>query len=165
MFESKPTFFPVIVLSEIWDSQMLTMTSRHHFPAELRWRAIGWLKAGQSQTEVARWLNGSPFVTLRPWKQFQTTNWASRRFGQGQATAKTSADEQYLILCACRNSTATLTLLRSSLTAAIGRLVSMSTERRRLHEGGLHARRPAICVPLTSRHRRDLLQGARQHVH
>ena len=33
------------------------MTSRHNFPAELRWRAIGRLEADQSQTEVARWLN------------------------------------------------------------------------------------------------------------
>ncbi|KFM77051.1 Transposable element Tcb2 transposase, partial [Stegodyphus mimosarum] len=28
-------------------------------------------------------------------------------------------------------------------------------------EGGLYARRPALCVPLTSRHRRDRLQWAR----
>lgn len=36
---------------------------------------------------------------------------------------------------------------------------------RRLHEGGLYARRPAICITLTSHHRQDLLQWARQHVH
>ncbi|KFM66927.1 Transposable element Tcb2 transposase, partial [Stegodyphus mimosarum] len=63
------------------------------------------------------------------------------------------------------NRTSTPTLLRSSLAAPTGRLVSTSTVRIRLHEGGLYARRPAICVPLTSRHRRDSLERARQRVH
>lgn len=141
------------------------MTSRHHLPAELRWRAIGRLEAGQRQTDVARWLNVSPSVVHRLWRQFQTTDSASRRFSQGRPTATTSADDRYLTLCARRNRTATPTQLLSSLAAATGRLVSTSTVRRRLHGGGLYARRPATCVPLTSRHRRDRLQWARQHVH
>ncbi|GBN31427.1 hypothetical protein AVEN_201443-1, partial [Araneus ventricosus] len=32
-------------------------------------------------------------------------------------------------------------------------------------EGGLYARRPSICVPLTSLYRRERLRWARQHVH
>ncbi|KFM76242.1 hypothetical protein X975_26625, partial [Stegodyphus mimosarum] len=43
--------------------------------------------------------------------------------------------------------------------------MSMSTVPRRLHEGGLYARGPAICVPLTSCRKRERLQWARQHVH
>ncbi|KFM77058.1 Transposable element Tcb2 transposase, partial [Stegodyphus mimosarum] len=43
--------------------------------------------------------------------------------------------------------------------------MSISTVSKRLHEDGLYASRPAICVPLTSCHRRDRLQWARQHVH
>ncbi|GBN06652.1 Transposable element Tcb1 transposase [Araneus ventricosus] len=43
--------------------------------------------------------------------------------------------------------------------------MSTSTVRRRFHEGGLYARRQAICVPLTSRHRRERLRWAHQHVH
>ncbi|KFM60449.1 Transposable element Tc3 transposase, partial [Stegodyphus mimosarum] len=45
------------------------------------------------------------------------------------------------------------------LVLTTGRLVSMSTVRRRLHKGGLYA------VLLTSRHWRDYLQLALQHVH
>ncbi|KFM74780.1 hypothetical protein X975_11898, partial [Stegodyphus mimosarum] len=122
------------------------MTSRHHLPVELRWRDIGRLEAGQSQTEVDRWLNVNPSVVHRLWKQFQTTDSTSGRFSQGRPTATTSANDRYLMLCAYRNSIFTLTLLRSSLAAATGKLVSMSTVHRRLHEGGLYARRPAICT-------------------
>ncbi|KFM63983.1 Transposable element Tcb2 transposase, partial [Stegodyphus mimosarum] len=79
---------------------------------------------------------------------------------QGRPTATSSADDRYLTLCALRNRTSTPTFLRSSLSAATGRLWSTSTARRRLHEGDLYARRPAIAC--RSRHR---LQWARQHVH
>ncbi|KFM74688.1 Transposable element Tcb2 transposase, partial [Stegodyphus mimosarum] len=128
-------------------------------------RATGRLEARQSQTEVARWLNMSPSVVHRLWKQFQTTDSESRRFSRGRPTATTNADDRYLTLCARRNPTATQILFRSSLAAATGRLVSTSTVLRRLHEGCVYARRPAICVPLTLRHRRDRSQWARQHVH
>ncbi|KFM60768.1 Transposable element Tcb1 transposase, partial [Stegodyphus mimosarum] len=73
------------------------------------------------------------------------------------------AEDRYLTLHSCRNRTASRTLLRSSLAAATERAVSTSTVRRRLHEGGLYARRPAICMLLMSR--RDHLHWARQHVH
>ncbi|GBM11377.1 hypothetical protein AVEN_13597-1 [Araneus ventricosus] len=140
------------------------MTARHHLPEELRWRAIGRREAGQIQTEVGRWINLSPSVVHRLSQQFLTTNSASRRFSQGRPTATTSADDRYLSLCARRNRTATPTQLRSSLDAATGWLVSTSIVRRRLHEGDLYARQPAICVPLASRHRRERLRWAHQHV-
>ncbi|GBM32991.1 hypothetical protein AVEN_263486-2-1, partial [Araneus ventricosus] len=53
----------------------------------------------------------------------------------------------------------------SSSDQATGKLVSTSTVRGRLHEDGQYARRLAVCVPLTSRHRRELLRWAHQHVH
>ncbi|KFM64657.1 hypothetical protein X975_15768, partial [Stegodyphus mimosarum] len=106
----------------------------------------------------------SPSVVHRLWRQFQTTDSVSRRFSQGWPTATTSGDDRYFTLCARKNRTATRTLLRSSLVSATGKLVSTSIVRRRLHEGGLYARQPAICVPLMSRRRRDRSQWA-QHVH
>ncbi|GBL96397.1 hypothetical protein AVEN_43715-1 [Araneus ventricosus] len=72
------------------------MTSRHLLPEVLRWRAIGRLKAGQSQTEVARWLNVSLSVVHRLLQQFLTTDSASRRFSQGRPTTTTGADDRYL---------------------------------------------------------------------
>ncbi|GFX02405.1 transposable element Tcb2 transposase [Trichonephila clavipes] len=61
--------------------------------------------------------------------------------------------------------TGTSSELKSFLAASPRRLVSMSTRRGRPHERDLYARRQAICVSLTSCHRRDLLQWARHHVH
>ncbi|KFM77705.1 hypothetical protein X975_05033, partial [Stegodyphus mimosarum] len=116
------------------------MTSRHHLPAKLRWTAIGRLEAGQSQTEAARWLNASPSAIHRFLRQFQTIDLSSRRFSQGRPTATMSANNRYLTLCACRNRIIAPTLLRSSLAAATGRLVSTSTVHRRLHKGGLYVR-------------------------
>ena len=58
-----------------------------------------------------------------------------------------------------------LRLLRFSLAESSRRLVSTSTVRRRLQQSGLFARRPAICVPLKSRHRRERLKWTCQHVH
>ncbi|KFM60058.1 Transposable element Tcb2 transposase, partial [Stegodyphus mimosarum] len=107
------------------------------------------------------WLARSP--DLSPIQHVWDT--LRRMFSQGQPTATMSTDDRYLALCARRNGTAIPTLLISSLPTATGRLGSMSTVRRRLHEGGLYARGPAICVPLTPRHRRDRLQWARQHLH
>ncbi|GBM71031.1 hypothetical protein AVEN_272377-1 [Araneus ventricosus] len=134
------------------------MTSRHHLPEELRWRAIGRLEAGQSQAEVARWLNVSPSVVHRLWQQFLITDSASRRFGQPLRRAPMTD--------ICRYAHEGIEpQLRPSLTTATERLVSASTVREGLHEGGLCVRRPAICVPLTSRHGRERLRWAHQHVH
>ncbi|GFV70871.1 hypothetical protein TNCV_3626371 [Trichonephila clavipes] len=57
-----------------------------------------------------------------------------------------------------RNRTVTPVELKSYLAASFGRLVSISTELQRLQERGLYARKPAICVPLTSCHRRKHLR-------
>ena len=139
------------------------MSTRLHLSEELRWRAIGRLKAVKSQSDVARWLNVRPSVIHRLWNAFRGTESASRRYSRGRARATSAADDRYLQLTARRYSTATPTHLRSSLAAATGRLVSGSTVRRRLHEGGLYARRPALCVPITPRHRNERFHWARTH--
>ena len=83
------------------------MTSRDHLPAELRRRATERLDAGQSQTEVEKWLNESSSVVQRLWKQLQARDSASKRFSQGRPTATARADNRYLTLCARGNKTAT----------------------------------------------------------
>ncbi|GFW82509.1 transposable element Tcb2 transposase [Trichonephila clavipes] len=47
------------------------------------------------------------------------------------------------------------TLLQQHLRSATDTTVSTQTVRNRLHGVGLYARRPMVCVRLTSRHRRD----------
>ncbi|GFU19991.1 transposable element Tcb2 transposase [Trichonephila clavipes] len=56
------------------------------------------------------------------------------------------------------------TLLQQHLCSATGTTVSTQTVRNRLHGVGLYARRPMVCVRLTSRHRRDRREWATEHV-
>ncbi|GBL85851.1 hypothetical protein AVEN_63181-1 [Araneus ventricosus] len=63
-----------------------------------------------------------------------------RRYSQRKHRAETAADYHYLQLTATKNKTALPTHLRSFLLAATGRLVSISTVRRRLH------RRRVSCI-------------------
>ncbi|GFX62872.1 HTH_Tnp_Tc3_2 domain-containing protein [Trichonephila clavipes] len=110
---------------------------RHHLSEELRWRAIGRLEERQSQIEVARWLNVSPFVIHRLWHQFLTTDSVYRRFSQGRSRASISADDRCLSLCARRNRTAIPAELKFSFIASSRKLVSRSIVSRRLCEHDL----------------------------
>ncbi|GFW66266.1 transposable element Tcb2 transposase [Trichonephila clavipes] len=56
------------------------------------------------------------------------------------------------------------TLLQQHLRSATGTTVSTQTVRNRLHGISLYARRPMVCVRLTSRHRRDRMEWAKEHV-
>ncbi|GFX15406.1 hypothetical protein TNCV_3303351 [Trichonephila clavipes] len=47
--------------------------------------------------------------------------------------------------------------------AASGKQISRKTVARRLRGGGLYARRPVVCVPLTRQHRTARLQWCREH--
>ncbi|GFV87444.1 transposable element Tcb1 transposase [Trichonephila clavipes] len=50
-----------------------------------------------------------------------------------------------------------------SVFAASGKQISRKTIARRLRGGGLYARRPVVCVPLTRQHRTARLQRCREH--
>ncbi|GFX91263.1 transposable element Tcb2 transposase [Trichonephila clavipes] len=56
------------------------------------------------------------------------------------------------------------TLLQQHLRSATGTTVSTQTVRTQLHGVGLCARRPMVCVRLTSRHRCDRREWATEHV-
>ncbi|GFV29811.1 transposable element Tcb2 transposase [Trichonephila clavipes] len=56
------------------------------------------------------------------------------------------------------------TLLQQHLHSATGTTVSTQTVRNRLHGVGLYARRPMVCVRLTSRHRRNRREWATEHM-
>ncbi|GBM46313.1 hypothetical protein AVEN_88007-1 [Araneus ventricosus] len=88
---------------------------------------------------------------------------ASRRRGSGRRRITTTAEDRYLLQCARRRRTLTARQLASQLSAAEGRPISRQTVSHRLHERGLLARRPVVCVPLSPSHVRALLHRAREH--
>ncbi|GFU07342.1 transposable element Tcb2 transposase [Trichonephila clavipes] len=85
---------------------------------------------------------------------FETQS-AGRRPGQGRRRATTPNEDRYLVLTARRHRNMNATLLQQHLRSATGTMVSTQTVRNWLHGVGLYARRPLVCVKLTSRHRRD----------
>ncbi|GFT86897.1 transposable element Tcb2 transposase [Trichonephila clavipes] len=79
---------------------------------------------------------------------------AIRRFSSGRRRGATPTDDRYIVLQARRNRRQTAGEIARHTTQATGRPISRFTAARRLHGGGLFARRPVRCVPLTPAHRR-----------
>ncbi|GFV89282.1 transposable element Tcb2 transposase [Trichonephila clavipes] len=92
------------------------------------------MEMGLLQADAARRLNVSRSVVQRLWDQYQSEDSVSRR------------------------------PLVADHFQASGRRISASTVRNRLHNAGLYARRPVVCVPLNGRQRRSRLCWAREHV-
>ncbi|GFV31219.1 transposable element Tcb2 transposase [Trichonephila clavipes] len=81
-----------------------------------------------------------------------------RRPGQGRRRATTPNEDRYLVLTDQRHRNMNATLLQQPLRSATGTTVSTETARNRLHGVGLYARRPLVCVRLTSMHRHDRME-------
>ncbi|GFX18948.1 transposable element Tcb2 transposase [Trichonephila clavipes] len=115
------------------------MPSRHHIDDFMRGRIIGKIE-GRKITDVDREFDIAHSVVSRLWKSFKTTGMCSRRHGEVVLEQETN---QFL--------------------AASGKQISRKTVARRLRGGGLYARRPVVCVPLTRQHRTTHLQWCREH--
>ncbi|GFX66898.1 hypothetical protein TNCV_999371 [Trichonephila clavipes] len=70
---------------------------------------------------------------------------------------------EVLRLSAKRNRRTTAQQVANPFLAASGKQISRKTVARRLRGGGLYARRPVVCVPLTREHRTARLQWCREH--
>ncbi|GFW25250.1 transposable element Tcb2 transposase [Trichonephila clavipes] len=140
------------------------MSRRRRLPNSLRWRTVGWMEMGLSQADAARRLNVSRSVVRRLWDQYQSEDSVSRRPVPGRPRATTPAEDRFLTLSARRRRTTTVPQLVADHFQASGRRISTTTVRNRLHNAGLYARRPVVCVPLNGRQRRNRLCWAREHV-
>ncbi|GFV43554.1 transposable element Tcb2 transposase [Trichonephila clavipes] len=129
------------------------MSQRRRLPNSLRWRAVGWMEMGLSQAV----LNVSRSVVQRLWDQYKSEDSVSRRPVPGRPRATTPAEDRFLALSARRRRTTTVQQLVADHFQASGRRISATTVRNRLHNAGLYARRPVVCVPLNGRQRRNRL--------
>ncbi|GFW08539.1 transposable element Tcb1 transposase [Trichonephila clavipes] len=84
-------------------------------------------------------------------------------FSSGRPRGTTPADGRYIVLQARRNRRQTAGEIARHTTQATGRPISCFIVARRLHAGGLFARRPVRCVPLTPTHRRRCSLWCREH--
>ncbi|UYV73961.1 hypothetical protein LAZ67_11001607 [Cordylochernes scorpioides] len=130
---------------------------------DLKSRAVGRMEAGQSQVEVAKWLNVNKSVVSKIWKQFIETGTIKRKEGSGRKIKTATSEDRYLVVTAKRHREMTAIQLSNELSSATGTRISRQTVYRRLHEGTLYARRPMVCIPLTSAHRRACLNWCLEH--
>ncbi|GFT16904.1 transposable element Tcb2 transposase [Trichonephila clavipes] len=139
------------------------MSSRHHIDDFMRGRFIGKIEEGRKITDVAREFDIAHSVVSWLWKSFKTTGMCSRRYGGGRVRSTTPAEDRYIVLSAKRNRRTTAQQVANQFLAASGKQISRKTVARRLRGGGLYARRPVVCVPLTRQHRTARLQWCREH--
>ncbi|GFW50567.1 HTH_Tnp_Tc3_2 domain-containing protein [Trichonephila clavipes] len=81
----------------------------------------------------------------------------------GRVRSTMPAEDRYIVLSAKRNRRTTAQQVANQFLAASGKQISRKTVARRLRGGGLYARRPVVCVPLTRQHRTARLQWCREH--
>ncbi|GFU43261.1 transposable element Tcb1 transposase [Trichonephila clavipes] len=81
----------------------------------------------------------------------------------GRVRSTTPAEDRYIVLSAKRNRRTTAQQVANQFLAASGKQISRKTVAGRLSGGGLHARRPVVCVPLTRQHRNARLQWCHEH--
>ncbi|GFW63213.1 HTH_Tnp_Tc3_2 domain-containing protein [Trichonephila clavipes] len=114
------------------------MSSRHHIDDLMRDRIIGKIEEGRKITDVAREFDIAHSVVLR-------------------------LRQIYRPISAKRNRRTTAQQVANQFLTALGKQISRKTVVRRLRGGGLYARRPVVCVPLTRQHRTARLQWCREH--
>ncbi|GFV45004.1 transposable element Tc1 transposase [Trichonephila clavipes] len=136
---------------------------RRHLDAFTRGRIIGKLEEGRSVTSVAAEFGIAHSIVSRIWRQFQTTGTAIRGLSSGRPRGTTPEDDRYIILQARRNRWQTAGEIARHTTQVTGRPIPRFTVARRLHGGGLFARRPVRCVPLTPAHRRRRSLWCQEH--
>ncbi|GFW10715.1 transposable element Tcb2 transposase [Trichonephila clavipes] len=136
---------------------------RRHLDVFTRCRIIGKLEEGRSVTSVAAEFGIAHSIVSRLWRQFQTTAPAIQGFSSGRPRGTKPADNWYIVSQGRRNRWQTAGEIARHTTQATGRPISRFTVARRLHGGGLFARRPVRCVPLTPAHRRRRSLWCREH--
>ncbi|GFX62539.1 transposable element Tcb1 transposase [Trichonephila clavipes] len=129
----------------------------------MRGRSIGKIEEGRKITDVAREFYIAHSVVSRLWKSFKTTGMCSRWHEGGHVRSTTPAENRYIVLSAKTNRRTTTKQVANQDLAASGKHISRKTVARRLRGGGLYARRPVVCVPLTRQHRTARLQWCREH--
>ncbi|GFX37621.1 transposable element Tcb2 transposase [Trichonephila clavipes] len=162
MYSSTCADMQVDVMGECLSSikHVVGTTSGCFYPRSNHWEK---LEEGRSVTSVAAEFGIAHSIVSRLWRQFQTTGTAIRGLSSGRPRGTTPADDRYIVLQARRNRRHTAGEIARHTTQATGRPISRFAVARRLHGGGLFARRPVRCVPLTPAHRRRRSLWCREH--
>ncbi|GFX94533.1 transposable element Tcb1 transposase [Trichonephila clavipes] len=139
------------------------MFSRHHIDDFMRGLIIGKIEEGRKITDVARGVRHRSQRFSWLWKSFKSTGMCSRRHGEVVLEVRRLEKTVISSYQQKRNRRTTAQQVANQFLAASGKQISRKTVARRLRGGGLYARRPVVCVPLTRQHHTARLQWCREH--
>ena len=126
-----------------------------------RENAVGRLRAGQRQADVAHALNVSQSTTSRLWNRFRQSGSTADAPRSGRPRVMTPAQDCFIRLRHLRNR---FLSAQSTVQALPGnQRISRQTVRNRIHGAGLRAYRPYQGNVLTRRHRQARMLWANQH--
>ena len=123
------------------------------------------LEDGSTQRDVAAAFGVTQSVVSRAWNRYLATGGYVRRPGQGRLRCTTARQDRYIRQMAVRRRHSTARALQMDFLQASRQRISDQTVRNRLHENGLHSRRPARGPILTRGHRRARIDFAQDHQH
>ena len=112
---------------------------------------------------VAGVLGVNASTIQRTYQRYRDLGTYTKRPGSSHRRATSARDDRFLRIHVLRNWHTTAVEARGRLEQATGVHVSVWTARRRLQEGGLLARRPAMGPLLTRQHHTAYVDFARQH--
>ncbi|GFU55309.1 transposable element Tcb2 transposase [Trichonephila clavipes] len=141
------------------------MAQRRQLNMFTKGRIVGMLEFSRSQTEVSQILNVDQSEISRLWQRFQRTGDVTRQPVSAQPRVTTPRQDRYLAISARRQRGSTARAQGSALTVATEIRISRQIVYRRLNHAGLYARRPAVCIPLTSAHKRARLNWSLKYQH
>ena len=129
-----------------------------------RGRIVGMREAGWSFRRIARHTGRADITIARCWRQWIEEGTHTRHAGSGRPPRTTGRENRRIVRHARITPTATIANIQRAVVPSLQHPVSASTLGRRLHNAGLHARRPLRRLPLTPIQRRHRLQWCRDRL-
>ena len=128
-------------------------------------QAIARLQLGESRTDVANRFGVALTTVSRLWTRFQANGNTADNPRTGRPRVTSARQDRTIVHRHRRKSFETAAETARRTIDSHGRPISSHTVRRRLRNGGIHSRRPAVRPILTPRHRQQRLIWAQNRQH
>ncbi len=149
----KPTLFP----------QNVALLAMPRLTQESRDQAIGMLRAGIRQNDVAHLFGVSPSTVSRLLRRYQDTGATRDRPRPGQRRVTTRAQDRYIRTSHLRDRLRTAVQTAAETPGRARPRISARTVQRRLREEGIRPYRAHVGLDLTAHRRNTRLLWSRQH--
>ena len=131
----------------------------------VRVQIVALLSAGHAQQDVADRLNFIQSGVSKMWRKYRETGNVNDRPRSGHPHMTTPMQDCYFQLSSHGCPTSTARHIGCDFTQATGMHISDQTVHKRLHQGGLHSRRPMTSFALNQQNRGNRRNWALAHQH